>query len=268
MKCLEAEKPGGHEADTLSRLALRAKSFREATMYAATLTRKSLEMWRFASQNGSRAALTGVLLEPSGLLIATDSHLLAVFDTPESEDYSPPEDFPLAKGSPPSLPIPLGGLWIPGEVLKRASKALPKRTTLPALRSAAVWIGEGVAALQTTDLDTWDRAEWRLSDDIEFPNWRRVWPTEVGEMPQCYGGVAFSKLFSAIHGVEPGTEEPLACRCGKVDGVDLCGTGAGNAIVWHARRWFRGLVMPICPSDEDIDFSMPVREGEERRVAS
>jgi len=137
--------------------------------FTRLLSKRELALVALAGDDASRASMmSGVHIEPSGLLTATNAHVLG---TLRLTSTTPPEEFPLRYGLADSFPIPPQGLTIPTRVINAATGTIKKST----LSVAALWIGHDRAALYTTDLEGWAEHDWRLDEMGPYPDWRRVW---------------------------------------------------------------------------------------------
>lgn len=143
--------------------------------FVMLLSKQELELVGLASKDSGRGAITGMHVYPSGLCVATDGHILG---TVRLNGRSDAADFPLRHSLADSQPIPEAGITIPGETVRAAIKALPKRTTLNILQHAALCVGDKLSALHTTNLDTWQEFTWRTEELGTFPSWQHVWPKE------------------------------------------------------------------------------------------
>jgi hypothetical protein len=150
---------------------------------------KSYQPWRAASNDDTRPLLTGVQVDPRGLLVATDTHMLAVIPC-EIEGECPPE-----------------GVIIPASLLKNAAAAVTKRDG--ALVKVKVDPEKHEASALT-------KAGWATASLIEgkFPAWGRCVEPALDQVK------AWEKRKPAVCqvGLNPALMASLAAAIGIEDG--------------------------------------------------
>lgn len=211
--------------------------------FVRLLSLAELRMVKAAGDDKSRSALCGLHVEPSGLVVATNDHILATLRDPAMA----PEEFPLHPTYGTSDAIPEFGLTIPTAVVEWAIKALPKKSSLNVLQRAALHIRANVAALVVTDLEGWQERTWALDSVGQFPDWRGVWRDVATSEPAAFDHIGFdsryleriAELANAVYtGSTKGAIHMVAFRFVSKDrAAEFQATYAGATL--------RGLLMPV-----------------------
>jgi DNA polymerase III sliding clamp (beta) subunit (PCNA family) len=139
----------------------------------------------FTSTEQARFYLQGVLVEPSGLLIATDGSAMFV-----AQDHT-------ATGLP-SEPVIIS-----------ADKALLTAARNRKAGSIIFPDGYNGAATVTDDTDQAMGAGISRVIDGTFPDWRRVVPTDSGERPATLDGAILRRVSDAIKTITQRKTQPL-----------------------------------------------------------
>lgn len=126
------------------------------------------------SKDDSRLFTQSILIEPDGLIVATNGHVLLT-----AKDRSPfdPADFPSGRGV--NTNSPEKAVLIEGTAAERLIAATPKKTTIPILAAVRVGQDEKGPFATATDLTipaTVDLQAVDGPDAPRFPDWRRVMP--------------------------------------------------------------------------------------------
>ena len=139
------------------------------------LNRANLAVVEAASKEDSRYTLKGILCDQEGTT-ATDGHILCHVTPPPGMTA---EGFPVVVGT--ERPTePIKPFILPLESAKEVAKALPKKTTIPILKTAMVCRASndnGKAYISVTDLET-SRLFSPDKVSSQFPDWHRVTPKD------------------------------------------------------------------------------------------
>ena len=147
------------------------------------LSRESFCVRHAVSADDPRYSLRGILLEPSGRMVATDGYMLALYDP---KFVPAEEEFPTiagVKGSKLDKPVILDAT---GCELVR--KAIPKRQTIPVLEHVLVDGAQsnGTVPMAVTDLERPQTFQVPVLDG-QFPRYENVIPKTAPELVQRFG---------------------------------------------------------------------------------
>ena len=135
----------------------------------------------FVSDDATRPALNGVLVEPDGSVTATDGRVMLTVRPAADLNAA---DYPLVPGAERFHAPVKGGTIIPTDAVKAAVASARKfrkaHGLLPGLAGVRVAVNEKSAELTSTDLDSTARAEYRPLEG-PFPNYSQVIPKGVPE---------------------------------------------------------------------------------------
>ena len=144
------------------------------------LNRANLAVVEAATKQESRYALNGILCDVDGTT-ATDGYMLCHVSPPPG---SVAANFPTWPGA--ERPTePIRRFVLPSDSAREIAKALPKKSTIPILKTAMVCADtnvNGKAAIAVTDLEA-RRVFQPDKVDGQFPNWQAVIPKHNAESP-------------------------------------------------------------------------------------
>lgn len=219
--------------------------------FVRLLSLAELRMIKAASDDKSRGAMCGLLVERGGLVVATNGHILATLRDPAMD----PVEFPLHPTYGTSEPIPAGGIVIPSAVVEWAIKAVPKKSSLNVLQRAALMIRGNVAALVITDLSGWQERTWNHTETGRFPEWRNVWRNVVDSEATPFDHIGFDARYleriAELAGVVYTGSTKFSVRI-----VALSFKGNDRAAEFQATYagvTLRGLLMPLRLDTEGAD---------------
>jgi hypothetical protein len=122
----------------------------------------------------TRYTLSSIQINPNGAVVATNGHIL--IKATELHPI-PNADFPVVPGVPECVTDPTAPILLPADLADRLIKAMPKRSSLPALYTVSVTVnGDGSAYAAATDLQAPTVAKLTPEEGQTFPAYDRVFP--------------------------------------------------------------------------------------------
>lgn len=132
------------------------------------LNKTSLALANLAEKEESRYTLNGIAVEKECTVVTNGHYLVTVDHVSDRKD----SDFPATPGLETKAIAANETVLIARETAIAASKALPKKTTIPVLRLAALGTDKTLYVNQLDSVQT-----FKSSLEGKFPNWRMVMPT-------------------------------------------------------------------------------------------
>jgi hypothetical protein len=222
------------------------------------MNRNNLSIRAFAAKEKSRYSLRAILATEKET-VATDGHILARVSLPALDA----SNFPTVDGFKPNGFT--RGL-IPLEAAKEIESAIPKKSLIPILLTAAITAdhvdtGDGeriFLKVAATDLDT-PKVFTVRQPDGQFPQWERIWPTEKPAIDICFDATLLATLAAVASKFSDKTLSPIRLRF--YDSASACRFDMVN----DDGQEMNGLLMP-CRAGVNPTFK-PEREPEPEPVA-